>query len=163
MSSRAPRPHRIAAVLAALAVAGAMSGCDQAETVPSQEKEGVAAGVNLELGMLEAENLLIISTAEGEPGRLLGTLYANTEDAITVTFADDDEEITIELEGGIGPIQEDDPAGYDLQEQEHLFSTTADRPGGRAPVEITTDGATESVTIPVLDGSLERYEPFVPE
>jgi hypothetical protein len=146
------------AVLTALTT-GTLAGCSS-EQIPPEEKEAINTGVNVEVGSLAAYNMLIISSAEGEPGRLLGVLMTSSADPMNVTFADDNEEITIAPRAETGSEQQH---VFRFEEHKHLFDTTEARPGALATITVSADGESQEVKVPVYDGTFERYRPFLPE
>lgn len=147
----------------ALTATAALGGCaaiTETEEVPPTEKEATNVGVNAEIGAIEAENLLIISSEKGAPGRLLGNVYTSADEPLEVTFSDSDEEIVITVSPG---ADEPNREGYDFEANEHVFETTDDRPGGLVEVSVVAAEDSEVLSIPVLDGSLDQYRPYLPE
>lgn len=162
--SRAADRTRVRLATLALAAMGAtsMAGCSEGdETPPGGDLDAINNGENVEIGAVSAENLLIVTSAENEPGRLLGRLITAAEEPVDVTFTDQDDEITVTLNRE--PYREDPGGEYSLEENPHLFDTTDAPPGALASITISVDGQTEDVNVPVFDGSLEYYRPFVPE
>ena len=53
--------------------------------------------------------------------------------------------------------------GYDFEANEHVFETADDRPGGLVEVSVVAAEDSEVLSIPVLDGSLDQYRPYLPE
>src|SRR5690606_27138018 len=110
-------------------------------------------GIDAEVAAVELRSFLIISTDEGEPGRFLGTIVNNADEGTTVTFADNDEEVTVTVPSG---------EMYHLSENEAGFETVEVIPGARAEVTVTVGSVTEEIIPIVLDGSLEQYRPYLP-
>ncbi|MFC0678429.1 hypothetical protein ACFFGH_11330 [Lysobacter korlensis] len=153
------RRRRASAGLIGVLAAITVAGCAETADLPPEEKDAINAGRNAEVGVVSADNLLLISTAEEEPGRLLGLLTTTSGEPVEVTFADADEEITVTVD----PSDAEAPDGYSFEENEHIFRTSEAPPGALAEITVSVEGESEELRIPVLDGSLERYRPFVPE
>lgn len=146
---------RGAAVAAASALtAAALTGCAllPSEQYGPDDWPAVANGIDAEIAPVELRSFLIISTAEGEPGRFLGTIVNNSDDQASVVFADDDEEVTIAVPGG---------EFYHFSENQDGFQTVSVIPGARLTMTVAVGSETEEVVPIILDGSLEQYRPFV--
>ncbi|QTE29808.1 hypothetical protein [Pengzhenrongella sicca] len=152
------RSSRFAAA-AALVLIGVTAGCSAANPITTTRPYAASDGVRLELGSsLTAENLLIITAAEGEPGALIGGLTNRGDAALVVSVAADGaQEATVRVPAGATVLlgtDEDDPLTLDA---------VAVPPGGVLPVTISTpEGGSEQLSIPVLDGTLTEYATLVP-
>jgi hypothetical protein len=145
-----------AAVVVALTL-GFTAGCGDNQQDPSPQEgedlEAVAVGVDGDVGQVEVRSLLIVSTAQSEPGRLLGTLSntAGTEAQITMADNDEDLPLTIPPNGDIT---------FDTEET--LLESVAEPPGARVPVTVSSGGESAELLVPVVDGTLEQYRQYVP-
>lgn len=147
--SRVRRGPAVAAV--AVAVALSLNGC---WSNTEDDWDAIAVGEDGVAGSVELRSFLLVAVAEGEPGRLLGT-FNNTSDVpvdITITDGDDTVTVTVPAEGQ-----------YPLDTNEVVFETVDGAPGSLTPITATTDEETTELSIPVRDGTLERYEPYLPE
>lgn len=151
---------------ATLAMAGALlavTGCSyvgitpQATTNIYDASDGVSSALSPEDGQrVEMRNLMVISEAEGEPGRLIGTIY-NTGDAPqTVTLAlGEGQNVSIDLEPGEVHKLEDEANTL-------IIDTTTAAPGMVIAAESSIGATTDEFSLPVLDGTLPEYEPYLP-
>jgi len=152
------RSSRIVAV-GALAVLAATAGCSAANPLTTARDYNASDGVRLELEpSLMAENLLIISAAEGKPGALIGGFTNRGDEDLVVSLAAEGAEgVDVDVPAGVTVLlgtDEDDPLELDA---------VAAAPGGLLPVTISTpQGGSEQISIPVLDGTLPEYEALIP-
>lgn len=140
----------ISAVLVLLG-ALALSGCYNAG---ADNYKSVAPGSNLDLQGLELRSISIISAAENKPGRLLGTVFNTTAEDIGLVIRDKDDtvQVTVPAKGKIG-----------FDTAEHILQSTQDPPGARTNLTIEAKGDSKVTDVPVLDGTLSQYAPYVPK
>lgn len=148
---------RIVTAAAAVVVSAALTACAADEPsrveVPPSELEAVAVGTNLDVGEIKIRSLLVVATDEGEPGRLLGNVFNPTDAAVEVMIADEDDSVEI-------VVPPRDVVAFD--EEETVLDSVAEIPGSFVQVTVTAQGVEVEDRIPVVDGSLDWYEPYVP-
>ncbi|MFD4421848.1 hypothetical protein ACFWN7_10125 [Agromyces sp. NPDC058484] len=146
---------RLGAVVVGVALAVGLGGCSfvTAPPVPFDDREAVAVGTNMDVGEIKIRSLLLVTTGEGQPGRFLGSIFNPTDAAVEVTIADDDDSVTVTV-----PAR--DVLGFD--EEETVIDSVAEIPGSYTPVTVTAEGVEVEDRIPVVDGSLDWYQPYVP-
>jgi hypothetical protein len=120
---------------------------------PEEDTYAIANGVNAEVAGIEIRSLLIVSAAESEPGRLLGTLFNRSEEAVEVAISDADDKVAVVVEA-------DTSHGFDTNPA--ILNSVSDIPGSRVTVTISAGADTEELQVPVLDGTLEAYRPYLP-
>jgi hypothetical protein len=120
---------------------------------PEEDTYAIANGVNAEVGGIEIRSLLIVSAAESKPGRLLGTLFNRSQELVEVSIADADDELTVSVEGETNHEFDTNPA---------ILDSIEDIPGSRVTVTISAGPDQEELQVPVLDGTLEAYRPYLP-
>ena len=148
MRIRQQNPFRHALLAATIALG--LAGC---AGPPEEDWNAIANGTDADVGAVEVRSLLIVSSAENRPGRLLGTLFNTTEKPVEVTLSDDDDSVTVQLEA---------QADYGFDTNPAVFSSIADIPGSRVPVTVTVESSSEKLSTPVLDGTLQAYRPYLP-
>ena len=153
--STAWRTARGAATAAGLSLSLlALTGCyGQGANPPPGEREAITNGVDVDLGDADVRSLLIVSGDQPGPGRLLGTLSATGDEPVEVTIADDDDTVSVTVEPG---------SDYGFDTNPARFETVSEPPGARIPVTVTVGSESTEVTIPVMDGTLDFYEPYLP-
>lgn len=142
-----------AAVVAVAALTACAAGEPSRDEVPPGELEAVAIGTNIDVGEIKIRSLILVATDEGEPGRLLGSVFNPTDAAVDVVIADDDDSVEVV----VPPL---DVVAFD--EQETVLDSVAEIPGSFVQVTVTAQGVEVEDRIPVVDGSLDWYEPYVP-
>ncbi|CAB4562456.1 unannotated protein [freshwater metagenome] len=152
------KTKKLIAALAALVTVFALAGCSLSREVASLDPYSPSDGVQVDLPELKARNVLFVSDAEGN-SVLIGS-FLNTTDATLVaqleTMDSNGEvvftDITIPAEGKFD-------LGYNGTEGKRLFLT--ELPGSMHPVYIRAGGDPTEMLVPILDGTLEEYRPFI--
>lgn len=157
--SRTPsrRSARRALLVAPALAAGALllAACSPTTTtLPYSPSDGRRVDVEPQLRGL---NLLVVTTEEGEAGNLLGALTNDSADDVEFTLAADGADaVTVPVAGG-QTVYLGTEDGEDLQ-----LDAVSVAPGGVVPATLSVDGTSVDFTIPVLDGTLPEYAPYVP-
>lgn len=161
-SARPPRQPRLTAV-AATGLALVLSACSPITTA---EQYAPSDGIRVELGdQVTGENLMIVTSGSGEQGVLLGGLVndGSTDTEVTVTIGSQ----TVALAVGAGQtVLLSAPSATPtstLGIEQVLIAAVPGAPGSVTDVRIETPRAgSVTVGVPILDGTLESYEPVVP-
>lgn len=151
------RQHTRIAAVAAVALAAALSGCSATNQITSQLEYDPSDGVGAALGEVSAENLLLIAAEAGAPGALQGALSNTGDRTALVEVSTGEDSATVRV-----------PAGATVllggTEGEEVLLVTPDAPGSTTEMTLSTSSAgTESLPVPVLDGTLPEYTDLVPE
>lgn len=139
---------------ATLASAAVLAGCGIA---PSEIVSYPASdGVDLTLGALQADNLLVLTAAENDPGTLIGALTNNGDQAMTVHIGLADSPTAV-------PVAAHSTTLLGPQHKEIGLASVPAPPGALVELSIDSDVAgAASLQVPVLDGSLPDYASLVP-
>lgn len=148
-----PFPRGRASIVSLMIVAAGLSGCAGTSELPPEEKEAINLGANAEAGPVEVGNLLVVTRGESEPARLIGVLLNESEASVEVTLSDEDDEVVVALEPG---------QQYAFQENPTLFDTADARPGALTDITVSVGSDSETVQVPVRDGTLGWLEPYLP-
>lgn len=151
-SSRGRRRVLAASTLVSVA---ALAGC----AVPPSEVVNYPAsdGVDLSMGSLQADNLLVLTAAENDPGTLIGALTNNGDQAMTVKLGLPDSPTSV-------PVAAHSTTLIGPQHTTIALNSVPAAPGALVELSIASDVAgTTSVQVPVLDGSLPAYATLVPQ
>ncbi|WP_235498717.1 hypothetical protein [Arthrobacter sp. Leaf234] len=149
-----PRAHRRTLMRGsftlALLTALTVTGCSG----PEESMDAIANGEDGQVGVVELRSMLLVSAEEGEPGRLLGTLVNDTSAPVEVMISDPDDQIAVTV-----------PADgqYPLDTNEQIFSSVEEPPGALTEISLSTPAESTTLNIPVLDGTLDPYKPYLPE
>lgn len=142
-------PRTLTALMASALVLS-LAGCY--ENGP-QGTAATAIGVDADVGPMQVRSLLIVSSGEGKPGRLLGMLFNTSDRPTEVTIADEDDGVTVTVDGG---------GQYGFDTNPAVLPTVSEIPGSRVPITVTVASESEELLTPVLDGTLEPYRPYLP-
>jgi hypothetical protein len=150
-----PRARRRVLAAATLASAAVLAGCGIA---PSEIVNYPASdGVDLTLGSLQADNLLVLTAAENDPGVLLGALTNNGDQAMTVRIGLPDSPTTVPVAAHSTTLLGPDHTAVDL-------STVPAAPGALVELAVDSDvSGNATLQVPVLDGTLPAYSGMVPQ
>lgn len=142
--------------LVAIALAGCNFFTPQSTLVPYDPADGVSGSV----GDIRVLNAVIVSD-DGLSGNLVfSALNTSSDDVdLTVQYESNGEKVTLNLEVDANATGE-----FGFGEQGQLFLDGIDtQPGGLLPVYFQYgDAQGRQLSVPVLDGSLEQYAPFLP-
>ncbi len=176
MSRRRPASaHRPASSLARLAPAALaagllLTGCSATNPMLTQLDYDASDGLAVELGDVRGINILVVASAEGEPGVLVGALTNESDEDTTV-------ELTLTGEEGAAgdPVSVDLPAfgtvsfgGAEstegrVQAEDVEFEQVPARPGAFVELQVRIDtGETATRRVPVLDGTIPPYDELLP-
>jgi len=149
------RGRRRLLAAATLASAAALAGCGIA---PSEIVNYPASdGVDLTLGSLQADNLLVLTAAENDPGTLIGALTNNGDQAMTV-------KIGLPASPTAVPVEAHSTTLIGPQHTTIDLASVPAAPGALVELSIDSDVAgSASLQVPVLDGTLPDYATLVPQ
>lgn len=147
---------RPVAAVGAVLLAGVLTACSTTNPITTHEEYAASDGVRAALGDISAENLLLVAVAADAPGALQGALSNQGTDPITVTVATSSDSTDVRV-----------PAGETVllggTEGEDVVLATPGAPGATTDLSLSSGpGGTETVPVPVLDGTLPEYTDLVP-
>lgn len=143
-------------VLGAVVLAAVLSGCSVTNQITTEEQYAASDGVRATLGDVTAENLLLIAEAADAPGALQGAFTNRGDEAVTVEVATTGSAERVRVAAGETVL-------LGGQDGEEVVLDTPAPPGATTEVTLSTGaGGTETVQVPVLDGTLPEYEGLAP-
>lgn len=148
------RLHRRRATVGAavLGIAAALlAGC---ATGGEDNWNSTAVGDDKSIGELNLRSVLLVTDKEGAPARLLGTFENDGDQAVDVRIGDEDESttVTVPAQGSVG-----------LDTLTTILQTAGDAPGARTRLTAATDTGDVDLLVPVVDGTLDPYKPYLPK
>lgn len=160
MKIAASKTKRASATVALAGALLATTGCGYIYTQPTTLIYDASDGVSFTMWpkgeRVDMRNMMIISGGEGQPGRVLGTVYNLGKENQTVTFDMGGESFKLTIPAGEHIILDDDA-------NEVIVADVPVQPG-----EMIMDAkgvigeVTEEFNMPVLDGTLEEYKRYLP-
>lgn len=141
-----------AALVALLGATGCSVTSEQATTIQYAASDGIVD----EVGPLEVRNMLIITSEEGEPGTILGTVFNPTDSAVQLTIEGENStvDITVPAEGKW--VFEDETT------DDGILEGVSEIPGALVDLNFVVNSETVALRVPVLDGTLAEYREYVP-
>lgn len=164
MAQRSARVHRFAALALSAGLITGLGACSPVHTLDIFDpSDGVRAVLD---GEVNATNLLVLTTEEGAPGTLVGSLSSVAESGVEVSVTvGQAPAFTVDLEPGqTAYLTPRDPSfdGGSFAVDAEVPAVSA-APGGAIEVSLTTaSGGATDVQVPVLDGTIEPYAEFLP-
>lgn len=144
-------------IVAAVLGAGALSlaACTYIAPQETNRIQNVTDGINAEVGQTKLNNMLVVSREKGDSGRLLGQLSNSGANDITVTFSTSD--------GSRTETKVPANSSVNLTKETSTLSSVSVAPGGLLAVKISTsEGKDLELKLPVLNGTLAEYRPYLP-
>ncbi|GAB3530632.1 hypothetical protein [Arthrobacter monumenti] len=150
------RMRRAALVTTTVAALLTVTGCGYINQQATTLEYAAADGVNGKVGPLELRNMLVVATAADEPGRITGAVYNSSNEEVELTMAGPD--------GGEATLTVPANGEYfiDNDAEPEIIEPAGAPPGALSLVTFETSGASEDLTLPVLDGTFPRYATMVP-
>lgn len=107
--------------------------------------------------VVQFRNIMVISSGEKAPGRVLGTILNQSQDQATVTFSFPTETLTVQVPAGKEIRLEDDA-------NKLILKSTGANPGLTLSTKVSSNVSSEPSTfnVPVLDGTIKDYAPYLP-
>lgn len=155
MNTPAPVKPAVKALGLALSMVLVLSGCSLAADITTSEPYAPSDGVRAEVGGVLAQNLLIITPAEGEEAVLVGSLTNSTDARVGVSLSrvgGEGESVTVLVDANATARLGTAP-GRTL-----LVATSQVSPGALSDVRIGVGDQAETLAIPVVDGTLPEYQ-----
>lgn len=142
--------------LPVLGLALVVGACAPTTNLPYNASDGVRA----EVGNVSVDNLMIVTTGEGDPGQLLGAATNASDDlgTLSIRTGDGSVDIPVMLKGGETMTFHKDGA------TPTVIAAVPTEPGTNLLVTLTSGDGTETTTaVPVLDGTLPEYADALPD
>lgn len=166
MRFTASTPATRVALAAALGL-GLLSatGCEYINPQQTSIQYSASDGIRADIGSLQLRNVLIASTGKSgssataspdAPGRMIGTLFNTSAEDLTVSLSTPSSSpvtVTVPKNGELR--LETAPTPVD-------FTHVGGVPGSLVDVTVKAGGTSQSVKVPVLDGTLQDYRKYLP-
>ncbi|MEY9952408.1 hypothetical protein [Leifsonia sp. EB34] len=148
--------RRVAAALVGVAVLGLLTGCDLLAPQETKYIQETADGVNGDVGPIFIGNAVLLTAQASSPASLVATLVnqGTSDEEVRIVTSAGSETVTVKASKS---LQLGTPSG-----QKVTFDGLDAKPGALAPVTFQTSTMTETLYVPVLDGSLPQYRDLAP-
>ena len=149
---------KLALTAAALGIGLLASGCGYTNPQQTSEQYQSSDGIITDLGPLQLRNILIVSSGEDQPGRVIGAVYNSSS-----------QDVTLKLNGAEGsqtevPVKANSSTLLNDTTDAAVLSTTGGIPGSLVDIKISENGTNvnNTVKVPVLDATLPEYKEYLP-
>ncbi len=150
----APATRRSPRLLARTAAAALVVGLGACAPITTQEEYAASDGVRVDVSeTVRVENLMVVTSAQGEPGAVQGAVANRGSEDVTIEIGD----LSVDVEAGSNVLIGGDDG------EELLIDAVAEPPGANLDLMVGAAGTEgELVHVPVLDGTLPEYTDLVP-
>lgn len=150
------RMRRAALVTTTAAALLSVTGCGYVTQQATTIEYAASDGVNGHVGPLDLRNMLVVAAAEDEPGRISGAVYNNSNEEVELTMSGPD--------GGEARLTVPANGEYfiDNDAEPEIIEPAGAPPGALSQVTFETSGASQDLTLPVLDDTFPRYATMIP-
>jgi hypothetical protein len=146
----------VSAAIVGIAVLGLLTGCDLFAPQDTKYIQETAAGVNGDIGAIFIGNAVLLTSDPSGPTALVATLVNQGEsnEDVRISTHSGTETVTVKPAES---VQVGTPDGQSV-----TFQGLGAQPGALAYVTFETSTETETLNVPVLDGSLPQYRNLAP-
>jgi hypothetical protein len=149
---------KLALTAAALGASLLTAGCGYITPQQTSHQYSASDGIRADLGPLQLRNMLIVSSGEDQPGRLIGAVYNSSSKDVKLTVngaKGSQTEVPVKANSYTFLNENTDPA---------ILSTSGGKPGSLVDLKVTENGTnvTNTVKVPVLDATLKEYKDYLP-
>ncbi len=154
------RAQRISLIALIGAGALAVSGCSYINPQSTGQIYSASDGVRSDIGSLQLRNILIVSSGENKPGRVIGAVFNTSDSDIQLTIsgpAGSQTEIAVKAHGDYYLNEKSDSS---------ILGTVSAAPGAMELLKLEQTGGagpqSAELNVPVLDGTLKEYRQYIP-
>lgn len=151
----APSPARrtAAATLAAAALLGA-TGCSAINYQATTHQYSASNGIVEDVGAADFRHIMLITSGEGEPARLIGTVSNSGGEPLDAGIEIAGQSFSVEVPAGGAVTLEED--------EEFIVDEAPAAPGAVVEATLTADGESAESEATIFDGLYEQYRDLVP-
>ncbi|MBT2584709.1 hypothetical protein [Arthrobacter sp. ISL-95] len=133
-----------------------VTGCGFVNAQQTTHQYSASDGIKADLGPLQLRNILIVSSGEKEPGRVIGAVFNQSGNDVTLTVSGANGAQT-EI-----PVKANSETYLNDTADAAILSTAGVVPGGLTPVTIRSGSDSATINVPVVDGTLPEYAKYLP-
>lgn len=154
ITARMTAGRRIAASLAVAGLALGVTSCGAINQQSTTDHYAPSDGIIANVADAKVRNLLLVTNAEHQEARIIGTVVNSSDSPLTLTIeAGNATQVEIPVDGS---------AAVKLEDKDYTVDGLGVAPGEHAEATLSADGQSVETSIPVVDGTLEEYRAFVP-
>lgn len=149
------RGRRTATVAAFALLAAGMTGCSAVNQQATTMHYAASDGIVFDVANIEMRNLMLVTSSADEQARFIGSLVNDTDQAASVKLTVDGNSATVEVPKKSSVELEDDA-------NKTLVPSAGVEPGSHADLMVKVGASSVDEALPVVDGTLPAYRPFLP-
>lgn len=152
------RRGKLALTAAALGVGLLTAGCGYITPQQTNHQYSASDGIRADLGPLKLRNILIVSSGDDQPGRVIGAVYNSSSQDVKLTMKGaEGSQTEVSVKANSSTLLNDTT-------DEAILSTSGGKPGSLVDIQVSEDGTNVSSTVkvPVLDATLPEYKEYLP-
>lgn len=150
------RGRRTASVAAAALLAVGLTGCGAVNQQATTMHYAASDGIVFDVADVEVRNLLLVTNTADEPARAIGSLINDTSEPASVELVVDGTSTKIKVPAKTSLKLEDD-------ENKTVIPQAGAAPGSHVDATLKVGSNSVQESIPVVNGALPEYRPFLPE
>ncbi|WP_372699909.1 hypothetical protein [Arthrobacter sp. JSM 101049] len=149
------RGRRTATAAAIALLAVGMTGCSAVNLQATTMQYSASDGIVFNVADAQLRNMMLVTGAEGEPARLIGSIVNDTDKSISVELTVDGNSTTVDVPKKTSLKLEDDA-------NKVVLPSAGAAPGSHVEATVTSGGNSVSESMPIVNGALPAYRPFIP-
>ncbi|GAA1496572.1 hypothetical protein [Paeniglutamicibacter kerguelensis] len=155
MTAQKNRGRRAVAAAALAMLALGLTSCSAINQQATTLQYAASDGIVLNIADLEVRNMMLVAKSANDEARLIGSVLNNTATAQT---------LDLKLSTGSVSIKVPAKSVVELEKDANktILPATGVMPGLQATATLSVGGSSDEVGIPVVNGVLEEYRPYVP-
>ncbi len=150
------RGRRTASVAAVALLAVGLTGCGAVNQQATSLHYAASDGIVFDVADVQVRNLLLVTNNKDEPARAIGSLINDTDQAASLELTVDGKSMKIKVPAKTSVKLEDD-------ENKTVFPSAGVQPGSDADATVKVGPNSVQETVPVVNGALAEYRPYLPE
>lgn len=149
------RGRRAASAAAIAVLAVGLTGCSAVNQQATTLHYAASDGIIFDVADVHVRNLMLVTNSAKEEARAIGSLVNDTESAKSLELTVDGNSVTIDVPAKTSVKLEDDA-------NKVVLPSAGGEPGDHADATVTVGGQSAQESVPVVNGALEEYRPYLP-
>lgn len=149
------RGRRAVAAAALAVIALGATGCGAINEQATTMQYVASDGFSVDVAGVKGRNIMLVTNGANEEARVIGSLINDTDAPKTVTLTVAENTVSIDVPADSTKKLEDDA-------NKTILPGSGAEPGAHADVKFAVGGASSQQSIPVVNGALEEYRPYLP-
>ncbi|MGJ9404428.1 hypothetical protein [Arthrobacter sp. KK5.5] len=149
------RGRRAVAAAALATMALGATGCAAINPQATTMQYAPSDGFSVDIAGIQGRNMMLVANSADEEARLIGSLINSTDAPLTITLEVAENTVSIDVPADSTKKLEDDA-------NKTIVPNSGAEPGALTSVRMAVSGASTQQSIPVVNGALAEYRPYLP-